>query len=94
MSHDKKSTYYDIGEIETIDIIKAKLTHEQYTGFLLGNALKYNCRCNWKHRKKYNIFQKIWHKIFKSKPKTKIHQRDIEKSIIYLSLLQKDIKEN
>lgn len=49
MSRDKDSSYYDAGGIETLDIIKAKLTPEQYSGFLLGNALKYQCRYNWKH---------------------------------------------
>lgn len=49
MSTDSKSTYYDAGGIETIDIIKAKLTDEQFEGFCLGNAIKYNCRYNFKH---------------------------------------------
>ena len=44
MSKDDRSTYYDAGGIETLDIIKAKLTPEQYQGYLLGNALKYQCR--------------------------------------------------
>ena len=48
MSKDKKSNYYDEGGIETIDIIKAKLTPEQYTGYLLGNVIKYACRLNFK----------------------------------------------
>ena len=48
MSVDDKSTYYDTGNIETIDIIKAKLTPDQYTGYLLGNIIKYSCRLNWK----------------------------------------------
>lgn len=48
MSKDDKSTYYDAGGIETLDIIKAKLTTEQYEGYLLGNALKYQCRLNYK----------------------------------------------
>jgi len=48
MSKDEKSDYYDVGGIETLDIIKAKLTPEQYAGFLLGNAIKYLCRANWK----------------------------------------------
>lgn len=48
MSKDPKSTYYDAGGIETLDIIKAKLTSEQYKGFLLGNAIKYSCRGNFK----------------------------------------------
>ena len=48
MTIDPKSEYYDIGGIETIDIIKAKLTKEQYLGFLIGNMIKYTCRFNWK----------------------------------------------
>lgn len=40
--------YYDVGGISTIDIIRAKLTEEQYKGFLLGNIIKYNSRLNWK----------------------------------------------
>jgi len=49
MSIDAKSTYYDTGGIETIAIIKAKLTDEQFRGFCLGNAIKYLCRYNSKH---------------------------------------------
>jgi len=45
MSHDDKSLYYDVGGIEVLDIIRAKLTPEQYAGYLLGNAIKYHCRC-------------------------------------------------
>ena len=48
MSKDSKSTYYDAGGIETLDIIRAKLTPEQYQGYLLGNIIKYGCRANWK----------------------------------------------
>ena len=49
MSIDKKSTYYDAGGIETINIIRAKLTSEQFQGFLLGNIIKYACRLNFKN---------------------------------------------
>lgn len=49
MSNDPKSTYYDAGGIQLVDIIKAKLTHEQYIGWLLGNVLKYAGRRNFKH---------------------------------------------
>jgi len=44
MSKDKIASYYDAGGIETLDIIKAKLTPEQYQGYLLGCSLKYQCR--------------------------------------------------
>ena len=45
---DPKSSYYDAGGISTMDIIKAKLTDEQFKGFLLGNQIKYSCRLNHK----------------------------------------------
>jgi len=48
MSRDEKSSYYDAGGIEVHDIIKAKLTPEQYEGFCLGNVMKYSLRRNWK----------------------------------------------
>lgn len=48
MSIDKKSNYYDGGGIETIEVMRAKLTPEQFEGFLLGNILKYSCRANFK----------------------------------------------
>jgi len=59
MSVDPKSTYYDAGGIETIEIIKAKLTPEQFIGFCLGNALKYMCRANWKHDTPERDYEKI-----------------------------------
>jgi len=52
MSRDPQAQYYDAGSIETLDIIKAKLTKEQYEGYLLGCALKYGCRMMWKHKDK------------------------------------------
>lgn len=48
MSVDKKSTYYDAGGIEVLEIIRAKLTPEQWRGYLLGNLIKYSCRANFK----------------------------------------------
>ena len=45
---DPKSSYYDAGGIETIKIMRAKLTPEQYIGFLLGNIIKYSTRANFK----------------------------------------------
>ena len=48
MSLDPKSEYYDVGGIETIKIIRAKLTPDQFQGYLLGNIIKYGCRVNFK----------------------------------------------
>ena len=45
---DEKARYYDEGGIEVLDIIKAKMTAEQYRGFLLVNIIKYSCRLNHK----------------------------------------------
>ncbi len=48
MARDPKSGYYDVGGIETLDIIRAKLTDEEYRGYLKGNAIKYLCRLSFK----------------------------------------------
>ena len=48
MSLDPKSTHYDAGGIEVNAVIKAKLTPEQYKGWLLGNTIKYSLRLNHK----------------------------------------------
>ena len=45
---DPKATYYGAGGIETIDVIHAKLSPEQFIGFCMGNAIKYLCRANFK----------------------------------------------
>lgn len=44
--------YYSVGGIETIDFIKAKLTPEQYEGWLRGQVLKYASRSEYKGEKK------------------------------------------
>ena len=43
------NNHYDIGDLETIKIIKAKLTNEEYNGFCKGNAIKYITRAGFKH---------------------------------------------
>ena len=45
-----KPTHY-LGEIEVIDYIRDKLTPEQYTGYCLGNVIKYTSR----YRKKNGV---------------------------------------
>lgn len=40
--------HYNSGGIEAIDYIKAKLTTEQYRGYLLGTTMKYLSRTNTK----------------------------------------------
>lgn len=52
---DPSSRYYDAGGLEVQEIIRAKLTKEQYEGFCLGNILKYACRANFKGSKARDI---------------------------------------
>ena len=61
MAIDKKSSYYDAGGIEVMEILKAKLTREQFKGFLLGNIVKYSTRYNFKHNNgdKYRDIEKV-----------------------------------
>lgn len=40
--------HYKTGGIETIDYLKAKLSPEEYKGFLKGNVLKYLSRAEMK----------------------------------------------
>jgi len=50
MSLDPKSTYYDVGGIETKEIIKAKISGltDPFDAYCLGNILKYACRAPYK----------------------------------------------
>jgi hypothetical protein len=41
-------SHYTAGGIETIDYIKAKLTKEEYMGYLKGSILKYTSRAGKK----------------------------------------------
>jgi hypothetical protein len=41
--------HYKIGGIETIDYIEAKLTREQFIGYLVGNVVKYVSRFEYKN---------------------------------------------
>lgn len=84
MSIDPKSTYYDAGGIETLEVIRAKLTPEQYTGYCLGNTIKYICRANFKHTKTLTWKDRVL-SIFGVKKKGKICTRDLDKALTYLS---------
>lgn len=43
-----KPNHYNVGGIETIDIIKSMLTEEEFKGYLKGNILKYRERAEHK----------------------------------------------
>lgn len=41
-------SHYTVGGYEALDVIKAKLTPEEYRGYCKGNILKYVMRANYK----------------------------------------------
>lgn len=41
--------HYKVGGIETIHYMEAKLTPEQFEGYLLGNIIKYTSRQHYKN---------------------------------------------
>ena len=51
MSDNINPTHYTKGGIETIDFIKAKMSKEEFFGFIKGNALKYISREGLKSEK-------------------------------------------
>lgn len=53
-------SHYKQGGLEVIDILKAKLTKEQFKGYLLGNILKYTFRHEHKGGKE-DIKKWIWY---------------------------------
>lgn len=52
--------HYKVGGMEVIDILKAKLTPEQFKGFLVGNALKYLFRCDHKNGQE-DLDKALWY---------------------------------
>lgn len=48
-------SHYTAGGLEVIDILRVKMTSEQFEGFLLGNALKYLLR----YRNKINPLEDV-----------------------------------
>jgi len=49
--------HYKTGGIETIDFIKAKLTDEQFKGYLAGNVIKYLSR--FEHKAGRKIYKRL-----------------------------------
>jgi len=50
-------SHYDKGNIKGIDILKDKLTEEEFEGFLKGNILKYTMRANHKGQKESDTYK-------------------------------------
>ena len=53
--------HYKIGGIEVIDFIKAKLTPEEFRGYLKGNVLKYTSRAGHKDDVTQDIGKLVWY---------------------------------
>lgn len=53
--------HYKVGGIETIDFIKAKLTPEEFKGYLLGNVLKYASRAGHKDNAMQDAGKLAWY---------------------------------
>lgn len=53
--------HYTDGGMETIDIIKAKSSPEEFVGFLKGNVIKYVTRAGKKSNKKEDLRKAQWY---------------------------------
>ena len=53
--------HYMSGGIETIDFIKAKLTDEEFTGYLKGNVIKYLTRADLKGNRLQDLAKAKWY---------------------------------
>lgn len=53
--------HYKVGGIETIDFIQAKLTPEEFKGYLLGNVLKYASRAGHKDNAMQDAGKLAWY---------------------------------
>ena len=52
--------HYNNGKMECIDAIHGMLTHDEYIGYLRGNALKYNWRCRDKGKPIEDLRKARW----------------------------------
>ena len=53
--------HYKKGGIETIDVLEAKLTPEEFQGYCIGNALKYLTRRNYKGKPEEDMRKAHWY---------------------------------
>ena len=54
--------HYLIGGIEAIDVIKSRLTKEEYIGYLKGCKLKYDLRYPFKDNPQQDLEKSDWYK--------------------------------
>lgn len=57
----KSQPHYTEGGIEPIDYLRAKLTPEQFEGFLIGNAIKYLSRARLKGECVKDYAKALWY---------------------------------
>ena len=57
----KNPEHYKKKDFEAIEVIKSVLTEEQFTGYLLGNSLKYLLRVNDKDTPVMNVSKSQWY---------------------------------
>ena len=56
-----RPAHYNNGNMECIDAIRGMLTHDEYIGYLRGNALKYNWRCRYKGKPIEDLRKARWY---------------------------------
>ena len=61
MSDWKNPDHYKKQDFEAIEVIKSVLTEEQFTGYLIGNSLKYLLRVNDKDTVQMNVGKAEWY---------------------------------
>jgi hypothetical protein len=54
-------SHYKVGGIEVIDFIQAKLTTEEFRGYLQGNVLKYSSRVGYKGDASEDLAKLVWY---------------------------------
>ena len=53
--------HYNTGGMECIDAIQGMLTHDEYIGYLRGNAMKYQWRCRYKGKPIEDLRKARWY---------------------------------
>jgi hypothetical protein len=56
-----KPEHYNNGGMECIDAIRGMLTHDEYIGYLRGNALKYQWRFRYKGKPVEDLRKARWY---------------------------------
>lgn len=54
--------HYNLGNIETIDIIESRLTKEEFIGYLKGSKMKYDLRYPFKNAFEEDLAKSEWFK--------------------------------